>query len=97
VVTLDTVRSVGAAPTRRSWRVVGAALAVIGGVILGVAMADVSAAILRSALLSVGVAAIGLRTYRVAHSRVAHSRSGRRTEQDPEPRTPGITPGHITS
>jgi hypothetical protein len=80
VVTINTVRSVGAAPTRRCWRVVGAALAVIGGVILGVAMADVSAAILRSALLSVGVAAIGVRAYRNAY----RARLARRTNDSGE-------------
>jgi len=90
VVTLSTVRSVGAAPTRRSWRVVGATLAVIGGVILGVAMADLSAQILRSTLLSVGVAAIGLRAYRRACRGSYRTRFTRRTNES------GETPGALT-
>jgi hypothetical protein len=84
---LGTMRSAGAVPARRGWRLVVAALAVIGGVVLGVAIADVGAAILRSALLSLGVAVIGARAYRSA----SQARFARRPTTA-EPTTAGKLP-----
>ena len=66
--------SLGSAPARRRWRLTAAALAVVSGVVLGVAMADASAAIVRSCLLCGGVAAIGLRAFHTARGRVDESR-----------------------
>ena len=56
--------SPGSSPVCPRWRVTAVALAVIGGVVLGAAMADASAAILRSVLLCGGVVVIGLRAFR---------------------------------
>jgi hypothetical protein len=61
-------------PAGRRWRLTAAALAVIGGGVLGVAMADASAAIMRSCLLCGGVVAIGLRAFRAARGGMRESR-----------------------
>jgi len=66
--------TLGSAPARQRWRLTAAALAVIGGAVLGVAMADASAAIVRSCLLCGGVGVIGLRAYHAARRHGGGSR-----------------------